>query len=768
MMRNDMADLGEGCQMRSRWAAKLTALTFLAGLATGIASTGGRAAPPPKAKPQITPASTAGAIPAPKPKPGAAPLAVSVAKRTPPGVNAPPAAATAPKPFRSRAGAPTRKPKVAETAALRNLKDLNGFIAVIDHARAGRFNAAYAGLTPAMGPVAGDLVSWLYFRDGGAREDPKRIQSFLTARKTWPNSSLMRNSIEAAILLGYGGRDFARDYFAKTKPRSGAGMIARGALALEDRNAKEARKWFARAWRQKPLNASIERRVLSLCRNCITASDEKARLDTMMYNGSTKTALRAAGRLGRDKVRLVEARIAANKGLRKTAAAIKRVPAALRSDLGLRYSQIRYLRRKASYGDARKLMLGAPVDHKKLVAPGSWWTERRILARQALGNDTPEGVKPQDAYRLAAAHGYSKGNNFAEGEFLAGWIALRYLNDPKTALVHFKRLRAGVRLATSVSRAEYWLGRTRSALGDEAAAREHYQAAAEKSRRFYGQLAREMLGGVSVLLELPADARITAEDRARFAARPMVQAARLLGAANATDLAGRFVSALSYRIRAPGEYALLARLAEGLSLPHVAVRVGKVALSRDVPLLAAAFPLDNFPMPAGASVEAALLGGLARQESEFNWRASSRVGARGLMQIMPGTAKDIAKNHNLPLSLKRLVEDPIYNVTMGEAYLGELIERFEGSYILAIAGYNAGPGRVGQWLKRYGDPRTAAIDPLDWIENIPFNETRAYVQRVLENLQIYRARIAGQPQPIQLTADMTRGSKAFRRASLSQ
>ncbi len=248
----------------------------------------------------------------------------------------------------------------------------------------------------------------------------------------------------------------------------------------------------------------------------------------------------------------------------------------------------------------------------------------------------------------------------------------------------------------------------------------------------------------------------------------MVIAAQLLGAANATALAGRFVSALSYQIRSPGEYALLARLAEGLSLPHVAVRVGKVALSRDLPLMTAAFPVDNFPLPNGISVEKALLGGLARQESEFNWRASSRVGARGLMQIMPATAKDISKNHSLPLSLRRLVEDPIYNVTMGEAYLGELIERFGGSYILAIAGYNAGPGRVGQWIKQFGDPRSAAIDPVDWMETIPFGETRSYVQRVLENLQIYRARFAGRPQPIQLARDLSRGSVADKRAVLTR
>ena len=763
MMRNDKSSWRGVARQPGKPVATLSAAVLLAGLVAGMTNTG-EAAPPPKAKPQIT---TASGPPAPKPKPGTTMAPGAIAARFSPAANAARGAPAATGSIRRKAGAPARKPKVAETAALASLKDLKAFISVLGHARAGRFSAAYAGLTPAMGPVAADLVDWIYFREGGAAEDPRRIASFLAKRKNWPNSRTLRNTIEAAIFSGKGGPGFARDYFATAEPRTGAGMIARGALALRGGNAGEARKWLSRAWREKTLDKTTERRVLSLCSNCITASDEKARLDAMIYKGAYKPALRAANRLGKDKVRLAEARIAAVRGLRKTNAAIKRVPAALKSDLGLRHSQIRYLRRKAAYGDARKLLLTVPEDHKKLVAPGSWWTERRILARHALGVGGRAG-KAREAYRLAAAHGYSKGSNFAEGEFLAGWIALRFLGEPKTALTHFKRLRAGVRRAASISRAEYWLGRAKSASGDQDGARAHYEAASVKSRSFYGQLASEMLGGVALLLDLPANARITAEDRASFDVRPMVQAARLLGAANATDLAGRFVSALSYRIRKPGEYALLARLAEGLSLPHVAVRVGKVALSRNVPLLAAAYPLDNFPVPAGTSVEKALLGGLARQESEFNWRASSRVGARGLMQIMPATAKDIAKNHNLPLSLRRLVEDPIYNVAMGEAYLGELIDRFDGSYILAIAGYNAGPGRVREWIEHYGDPRTAAIDPLDWMETIPFGETRSYVQRVLENLQIYRARIAGRPQPIQLTADMARGRQADRRAALGQ
>lgn len=612
-----------------------------------------------------------------------------------------------------------------------------------------------------MGPVARDVVEWLYYRDGGGFERPQRIEAFLNSHKGWPNASRLRRTIETGILSGHGGRDFAREYFKANKPVGGNGIIARGALALEAGDKKSAAKWLAQAWRETDLSKSTEARILRLCSQCISKNDDKTRLDAMIYKAKYKTAMRAASRLGKGNVSLAQARIAALRGQRKTNAAIKKLPSSLKSDLGLRHSQIRYLRRKDNHSQARQLLLNASTDHAKLVAPGSWWTERRLLSRHALG-----AGKPKEAYRLAKGHGYKSGSNFAQGEFLAGWIALRFLKDPKTALDHFERLRTGVKRALSISQAEYWLARTKEALGDDEAARSHYEASAGNRQSFYGQMSREKIGGVSLLLDLPSQAKATAEDLERFNNRPMVIAARLLGASGSSSLAGRFVSALSYSLKSPGEYDLLAQLAEGLSLPHVAVRVGKVALSRDVPLLDAAYPLDNFPIPRNPLVEPALLGGLARQESEFNWRASSHAGARGLMQIMPATAKDISRNHNLPLSLSGLVEDPSYNVSMGQAYLGELIERFGGSYILAIAGYNAGPGRVGEWIEHYGDPRTSAITPLDWIESIPFNETRGYVQRVLGNLQIYRARIAGRPQPIELAADLARGSVVGKRASL--
>lgn len=697
----------------------------------------------------------ASATPAPKPKPGA--VAGPTAKPAPETTSA------VPKPTRvasiSMGAGPSRKPSDADAGGLAGLKDLRAFTAVIDTARAGRFDEARSKVTSAMGPAAIEIVDWLRFRS--TSETPIEASEFLESHKGWPSSRTIRFNIERGILRGHANRNFANAYFAANPPTSGNGYVALGALAQEAGNAEVARKWFRKAWRESTLDTKTERQILSLCGNCIGPAEEKARLDAMIYKGKYRTASRAASRLGKSQEKLVKARITALKGSRNTAKAISALPSSLRGDLGLTHSRIRYLRRKDAHGDARKLLLGAPSDHAKLISPASWWTERRLLARHALG-----AGKPKDAYRMAAAHGYSAGNNFAEGEFLAGWIALRYLNDAKTARRHFEALRAGVTRAPSITRAEYWLGRVKEKLGDDAGARAHFQTAASVSRNFYGQLAREHLGGTLLLMDLPAEARASEKDRKSFAERHMVQAARMLGAAGHTDLAALFVSALSYDIREPGEYALLARLAEGLSLPHVAVRVGKVAVSRDVALNGAAYPLDNFPAPKKSAVETALIGGIARQESEFNWRANSHAGAKGLMQIMPGTAKDISRNHGFPLSLPRLVEDPAYNAAMGTAYLGELIDRFDGSYVLAIAGYNAGPGRVREWIGHYGDPRTSAIEPLDWIESIPFNETRAYVQRVLENVQIYRARIAGSARPITLTADLERGRRVGRRAAV--
>ncbi|MHA7872151.1 MAG: lytic transglycosylase domain-containing protein, partial [Hyphococcus sp.] len=359
-------------------------------------------------------------------------------------------------------------------------------------------------------------------------------------------------------------------------------------------------------------------------------------------------------------------------------------------------------------------------------------------------------------------HSLEPGGDFAEAEFNAGWIALRFLNNPERAETHFLALASSVATPISISRAYYWLGRTASAQDNEALARSYYQAAAEHYYSYYGQLAAEALGGDALEKRFAPPRRATPEEKARFGSRPTVAALRML---SDLDLDYEFM-VFSYHIDGeldrPGEYLELAALTSGEGAPHLTVRAGKVAIQRNAFTPEVAYPLVFVPDDATRFVSPEIILGLSRQESEFNPRAYSRAGARGMMQLLPSTAQITAQKEGLRYSRSALLDDPVYNMTIGSAHLSHLLDRFDGSLVLTFAAYNAGALRAEQWIAAYGDPRSDAIDPVDWVEQIPFSETRNYVQRVLENTQVYRGRLSDRPIPGRLSADLERGGARAR------
>lgn len=356
---------------------------------------------------------------------------------------------------------------------------------------------------------------------------------------------------------------------------------------------------------------------------------------------------------------------------------------------------------------------------------------------------------------MAAGHGAESAASRAEAEFHAGWYALEFLRDPATATRHFSNIAAISTLPLSLSRAEYWLGRASHAAGDAQTARMHFQNAAVYPTTFYGQLAIARLGGKRLPLSAPPAP--TADTAARFEAREMVQAIRHLTAVGAEDRAGIFYRTLAETMTDPAEIALLARLADDNRLHQYALQVGKIAAGRGLPVDTLAFPTNAIPTKAKMpNVERPLVYAIARQESAFNPEAVSGAGARGLLQVMPATAKEISKTLGLTYSKARLTSDAAYNATLGAAYLGTLVGDFGGSYVMTFAGYNAGGSRVRAWISQHGDPRDPDVDVVNWIELIPFTETRNYVQRIMENLQVYRARL-GAPV-LAIEADLKRGA----------
>ena len=620
-------------------------------------------------------------------------------------------------------------------------------------------NAAYAGRydearSLAEGdPAAEKLVEWVYLRNEWKSAGYDRINNFLNRNPGWPLAQTLSRRAEQSLLHANESPDQIEAHFASgNQPRTADGMLAMARAASARGDTQTARKWASRAWRTASIGA--ESRILSEFSKLLTADDHKARLWMLVYAQDSDAATRTARRLGSSHQRAAtaaKALFAAKPGADR---AFNALPAEIRKEYAMRYALARFYRKTDKPLKAAEILLNMPVAHDKLIDPEQVWIERRIVARILLARDMRDHWKT--AYRLASQHGYKDGLLGAEGEFLAGWIALRFLDNPKTALTHFTILDSIVTNRTDKARSQYWLARTHSALGDKDKAARSFRAAAKYPTVYYGQLAREMLGAAAKPISIE-EIQPSRAVRARVEQDELVRAFRMLGKAGKKQELGLFLQAFSARFDSPQEAAAAASVAWDVGGPHLSVKLAKATGARGNDIDNWGYPtkaMPDWPLK-GPGAERALVYGLARQESEFNATAGSSAGARGIMQLMPGTAKIVARQHKMPYDPNRLT-DPTYNVTLGAAHLGDLVEEFQGSYVLSLVAYNAGPRRAVDWLRIYGDPRSGEVDPVDWVESVPYAETRAYIQKVLQNTHVYRSRLA--PKSMQgMLADLSRG-----------
>mgnify|MGYP002398020800 FL=1 len=597
------------------------------------------------------------------------------------------------------------------------------------------------------------LVEWFYLQKRPQEAGFKRIVNFLGEHPGWPRSQTLRKNAEALLLRGNYPSGTVISYFKSYAPLSGAGKAALALAYVKAGNKDRARHWTRHAWHYSPMSKTTESLILSSSlRKFLARADFKLRMDRMLYKRSTSSGLRAAERLGRSYVALAQARIAVIKRRKNASRLVNRIKGRLASDAGLLYNRIQWNRRAGRLKRAHALLLKAPKSHKVLVDPIEWWTERRIAARQAIA-----AKNYRTAYRIASSHGFRSGFFRTDGEFLAGFIAFRYLKDNRRALEHFKALRANADSPKHIARSEYWLGRLAAKTGDEAQAKAHFQAASLHPYVYYGQLAANRIGRTpQISFSRP---KAPGKDvRNAFRRNDLVQAIAVLGKSGKERLASTFFYALASRLKSAGEYRLMAELADDLKMKYWVLRAGKLGMKRGFPTAFYAYPRGGMPkLPRTRHVEKAMVYGLIRQESEFNAAAKSHAGARGLMQIMPGTARYIARSHKMKYVKAHLTRRPSYNARLGTLHLNDLLERFNGSYIMTIAAYNAGKGNIPKWNDAFGDPRRGEIDPVDWVELIPFTETRNYVKHVLENTQVYRARFGGTGNPVRVFADLHRG-----------
>jgi peptidoglycan lytic transglycosylase len=583
-------------------------------------------------------------------------------------------------------------------------------------------------------------LQWMEMTHGGAAFAD--ITAFIAAHPDWPQQDLLRERAEEA-LAGVSDQ-VAASWFAAHPPTTMAGKLRKAELLTDEGRDEAAAALVREIWIDGDLTKFEAKSLLQHYHHILRRADHEARLDRLLWDHHIEAAramLRLVGPAARE---LAEARIALDDMDPGVDYRLARLTAAQLRDPGLVYARVRWRRRKGLYDDAIALLEDAP---RPYTHPAAWAVEREVLARYALADG-----KPETAYRIASRHGLDTGADFAELEFLAGWVALRYLHRPETAYDHFIRLYDNVKLPISLARGAYWSARAADAMDYHQLAEAWYGTAAEQITTYYGQLAAAHIGA-------PGAARI-AEPRPRgaaivaFNARPLVRITRALAEIGAEDELRPFVRHLSREATTPAEHALVARLALALDRPDLAVATAKDASYDGVTLLAEGYPVTS--IPSGSAVERPLILAVSRQESAFDGKAVSTAGARGMMQLMPATASHIARQLRLPYSEARLTRDPHYNLKLGSEYLGSLLDTYAGSYVLAVAAYNAGPARVHEWMQDFGDPRKKDVDVIDWIEAIPLSETRNYVQRVLENLQVYRFRLGDRRLAFSLPMDLNR------------
>ena len=582
-------------------------------------------------------------------------------------------------------------------------------------------------------PLAYKLYTWMYFREEEAESDFTLLAQFIRGNPDWPLMSALREKAEKGMPSNLTNGEITA-WFADYPPLTAAGLDRYLGALVDTGKKAEAKKVIAGWWASKLTTREDQKLIYYKYGELLDANAHRRRLDTLLFSGQYTNARAIAEVLGHGYPELAEARIAIAEDKPGLGALIAKIPRGLQDDPGLLYERLRW-RRKNNLDVEAMQILNNPPPASQIQNPEGWWKERHIIIRRLL-----EQKMYESAYLLTAKHGQISGFSHAEAEWLAGWLALRYLNSPSKAAKHFEALYKNVSTPVSRARGAYWMGRTAEALGQAQTAESWYREAAKYQTVFYGQLAGEKLGLKNALPNAQAP-DLSSADLAQMNRNDMVRAAHLFPAAGMKRESSLFLDWFAETQGTPKAYRFAAELASDMKQYYDAVKIAKEATTKGLFLTAQSYPVITGRL-RNVGVEWALVHSIVRQESMFDPTAVSPAGAMGMMQLMPATAKNIARQAGVSYSTRQL-ENPDYNIRIGTYYLQELLERYNDSYPLAIAAYNAGPSRVDSWIKTFGDPRNGGADLVDWIEMMPIYETRNYVQRVMESVYVYRLRLKG-------------------------
>ena len=600
------------------------------------------------------------------------------------------------------------------------------------------------------------LLEWRYAMDRNSGASFAEIDAVIqdTAAKgaaQWPLTGTLQARAEQALPgpADPNAMTPARivAWFQNRSPNTSIGKIRLGEALVATGEVSRGARLIRAGWEGGSFDTNTELDIIQRDGAHITPAADKVRLENLLWSGQVTAARRMLSRVGGRANEIAQARIALRLGVKRARKELAAVHGS--SDPSLLFDWSHALRMDDRDREAHAMLLRVEAAPMVRDHAARWWGECNVQARDALA-----AGDPKTALALVRHCGFTNGVHFAEQEFLAGFIALRFLKEPRAALVHFRKLDGGVARPISKARAQYWMGRTYEAMDQNGRALVHYRQAATWPETFYGQIALAHIAPDPVL-HLSASA-VEAAPQAMVEAGPLMNEIKVLADLGQAATLRGFVERSAEADPSPAHLKRLMMMMVDWGYPEIAVRLAKSASYDGTTLPVFTHPVIRLPTYAGPGTapDPALVLDLIRQETEFNPFAVSSAGARGLMQMMPASAKLAAKQAGLAYRPEALLDDTAYNMQLGMTEYRGHLDRYGGSLVLAAASYNAGPGNTRKWLAAVGDPRDGSVDPIDWIEQIPFGETRNYVQRVLENTEVYRARLAGKDVPLKILDDL--------------
>lgn len=566
---------------------------------------------------------------------------------------------------------------------------------------------------------------WLrYYKDDGSAVNYKAIMRFIRVYPEFPAMNVLRARAEKAMPSSMSDQDVL-GWFSTNAPETSFGMKIYADALVRSGQEQTARQKINEWWKEAKLKPEDQDKGWGYFRQILSTSSNVERLRILVHRDQYTNARSLARSMGSAYSSLVEARIALRSGKGNADSLIARVPSSLQADEGLLFDRLVYRRKKENNAGAAEILSRAPSSDQ-MFSPENWGRERDMISRRYF-----EQGQYAKAYQISARHNTKEGTGFSSNEWMAGWLALEFLNKPWDAFKHFEKLYHGVESPISRSRAAYWAGLASKKMNHPEVAVQWFQAGGKYPTTFYGQLSLEEMGvNLTLSSNKPSGSALKASNHAK--------AARWLRKNGYKEEAGMFLTKMIDISKTSSDYAAVADVANEISMKNYAIKAAQESERKTgIAMIGYAFPKMEKNM-SKASVEWALVHALIRQESRYDDEAVSSAGALGLMQLMPRTAAEVAKKAGMPHQKSWLVTRPAYNIALGSRYIENLVNRYDGNYAMALAAYNAGPGRVSQWVNKFDDPRSSHVNLVNWIESIPIYETRNYVQRVLEGVYVYR------------------------------